>query len=47
MRIYHGDIITCDENNSLYRYLAEDKGRIVFLGDALPEKYAAAPVTEL
>ena len=47
MRIYHGDIISCDEKNSLYQYLAEDKGRIAFLGNVLPEKYAALPITEL
>jgi len=45
--IYHGDIISCDEKNSLYRYLAEEDSKIVSLGDTLPEKYAKAGVNEI
>jgi len=33
--------------NSLYQYLAEENGRIAFLGNTLPEKYAALPVVEI
>ena len=40
MRVFHGSIITCDRNNSVYKYLVEDKGRILFTGDDLPEKYS-------
>ncbi len=40
MRVFHGSIITCDGNNSVYKYLVEDKGRILFTGDDLPEKYS-------
>ena len=47
MKVYHGNIISCDEKNSLYQYLAEENGRIAFLGDTLPEKYAALPAVEL
>ena len=40
MRIYHGDIITCDQNNSVFQYLVENKGNTLFVGDELPEKYS-------
>lgn len=40
MRIYHGKIISLDKDNTLYNYLVEDKGRIVYLGDSLPIEYA-------
>ena len=32
---------------SVARYLVENKGRIVFVGDALPEEYRSAPRLEL
>lgn len=41
MRVYHGNILTIDCNNSICRYLVEDKGRIVYLGDELPSQYAS------
>lgn len=40
MQVFHGSIITCDKNNSVFQYLVEDKGRILFAGDDLPEKYS-------
>lgn len=36
MRVFQGNIISCDENNSVYQYLVEDYGKIVYLGDKLP-----------
>ena len=45
--IYHGQIISCDEKNSLYSYLVEENGRIAYLGDRLPDQYAGAHVTEI
>jgi len=39
MRIYHGKIISLDADNNLYRYLVEDRGRIVYLGNELPAEY--------
>lgn len=38
MKIYEGNIITCDAKNNVYKYLIEDKGNIIFLGNALPDK---------
>ena len=39
MRIYHGKILSLDKDNTVYNYLVEDKGRIVYLGDSLPLEY--------
>jgi len=50
MQIYHGKIISLDKNNTVYEYLIEDQGRIVWLGDSLPTEYSNADnstVTEL
>ena len=42
MKVYEGNILTCDANDTVYRYLAEDGGRIVYVGDELPAVYAHA-----
>lgn len=47
MRVFSGKIVTCDEKGSVYRYLVEDDGKIVYVGNGLPEVYAASPVVEL
>lgn len=47
MKIYKGAILTCDKQNTTAKYLAEDQGKIVFVGNELPEKYANVPVFEL
>ena len=47
MKVYHGNILTCDNQNQVFRYLAEDKGMICFTGDILPSEYAGYPVMEL
>ena len=39
MKLYKGNIVTCDESNRVYHYLVEDKGKILFIGNELPEKY--------
>ena len=40
MRIYHGKIISLDQDNHVYKYLVEYQGRIIYLGDSLPPEYA-------
>ncbi len=40
MKIFYGTIITCDWEGSVVKYLVEDKGKIIFTGDQLPEAYA-------
>ena len=47
MKVYAGAIITCDAENTVYQYLVEDQGKIVFLGRDLPDKYRGAPVEDL
>jgi len=42
MKVYEGNILTVDANDSVKKYLVEDKGRIVFVGDELPKKYKKA-----
>ncbi len=45
MQIFHGNIISLDKDNNTYRYLVEDRGRIVYLGETLPPEYAAGGAT--
>jgi len=47
MQIFHGTIITCDEDNYVFSYLVEDMGRIVHVGNDLPEIYANSKQIEL
>ena len=47
MTVYHGKIITVDRDNTLASYLAEDGGKILFVGDTLPDVYKNARVVEL
>lgn len=42
MKVYCGKIITCDENNTVAKFLAEDGGKIVFVGDELPPELEQA-----
>lgn len=47
MQVYHGTIITCNEQNKVNEYLVEDKGKIVYVGDDLPKKYLIVKPIEL
>ena len=47
MQIFHGTIITCDKDNNVFSYLVEDKGKIVHVGNNLPEIYANSKQVEL
>lgn len=42
MKVYEGEILTVDANDTVARFLVEDAGRIIFVGDDLPEQYASA-----
>ncbi len=44
MKVYKGAILTVDSNDSIFTYLVEDKGRIAYVGNELPEQYASYPV---
>ena len=41
MKIYEGNILTCDSRDHVYQYLVEDGGRILYVGNELPAKYAS------
>jgi hypothetical protein len=43
MKIYEGTIIACDRDSHVYRHLVEDRGKILHVGDDLPEAYRGAP----
>lgn len=43
MKIYEGAIICCDRENHAYRYLVEDRGRVLHAGNELPAAYHGAP----
>ena len=43
MKTYEGSINSCDPNNHVYKYLAEHKGRILYVGDDLPSEHGGAP----
>lgn len=47
MQVFHGTIITCDENNTVANYLVEREGRIAYIGDTLPTQYEVVPPIEL
>ena len=47
MKVYHGIILTVDDKNSVYHYLAENAGRIVYVGNELPREYEKAEKIEL
>lgn len=42
MLVYEGSILSVNKNDDVFRYLVEDKGRIVYVGNELPEEYADA-----
>lgn len=39
MKIYKGNILTCDENNTVAKYLVEENGKIAYVGDELNSYY--------
>ncbi len=47
MKIYKGSILSVNKNDDVFKYLVEDKGKIVFVGNELPEQYKDAEIVEL
>lgn len=39
MKCYEGNILTVNANDDVYKYLVEDGGKIVFVGNELPKEY--------
>ena len=47
MKCYEGHILSVNANNDVFRYLVEDKGKILYVGNTLPDAYAHAEKVEL
>lgn len=47
MKCYKGNILTVNADNDVCRYLVEDGGKIVYVGNELPEKYSAESFIDL
>ena len=47
MRVYKGTVITCNQNYDTYQYLIEDAGKIIYIGDKLPEEYQNEKLIDL
>ena len=47
MKCYEGTILSVDANDGVYRYLVEDKGRILYVGNELPKIFPFLPIIEL
>lgn len=47
MKCYEGHILTVNQNNDVARYLVEDGGKIVYVGNDLPEQYHSAEAIQL
>jgi predicted amidohydrolase YtcJ len=43
MQVFQGDIVTCDHEGSVFQFLVEEDGRILFVGNDLPAAYRACP----
>ena len=39
MTVYFGTVITLDKDNNIFKYLVEDKGRILYVGNTLPDAF--------
>ncbi len=47
MNCYHGNILTINKNNDVFNYLVENDGKIIYVGNKLPEKYKKGKLIEL
>ena len=47
MKCYKGTIISVDANDGVYKYLVEDNGKILFVGNELPSEYKEAEMIDL
>ncbi|OQC13859.1 MAG: N-substituted formamide deformylase precursor [Firmicutes bacterium ADurb.Bin080] len=47
MKVFSGTIITVDEKRNVFKYLVEDLGRIIYVGNDLPEKYKGIEVIDI
>ena len=47
MKCYKGTILSVNDRDEVFRYLVEDQGRILYVGNNLPEEYRSAERMDL
>lgn len=47
MKVYCGNILSVNQNDDVFKYLVEDNGKIIYVGNELPESYKNAELIEL
>ena len=47
MKVYKGNILTVNQKDDVAKYLVEDEGRIIFVGNELPDQYKSASTVDL
>lgn len=47
MKVYEGAVLSCNEKDEVFRYLAEEDGKIIYVGNELPEEYKNAEKIKL
>lgn len=47
MKCYEGTILSVDAKDGEYRYLVEDKGQILYVGNELPSEYKTSEIIDL
>ena len=47
MKCYKGTILSVDADDAVYKYLVEDNGRIIYIGNKLPDGYKDCQIIDL
>ena len=47
MKCYEGTILSVDSKDEVYKYLVEDNGRIIYIGNELPDAYKSVDTLSL
>lgn len=47
MKCYKGTIITVNKDNDVFKYLIEDRGKIIYTGNELPQQYHDCEIIDL
>ena len=42
MKVYKGTILSVDANDGVYKYIVEEKGAILYIGNELPDQFKHA-----
>ena len=47
MKCYKGTILSVDANDGVYKYIVENNGKILFIGNELPLEYKDGEIIDL